>query len=331
MADVTKPGPERVTLTLEPGVTYQLHTARVAVGPGTHTTNPAYLTRETTQTGEDVVLEVRDRYNNAVPNSDTNQNLTVNVSTGRSQVADADGLKTVGQDGRVTFDVTVPSGAINFTLQNTSRSLSTANRSVNTSVTALGAADNGGNKNTNNQDGTIDGSESSCVTEVVNSGTNKGSEFISFDIKNSRDCGDSITIQKFGINYSGSKDNGPIMLVRDPSSDDLSKDNVVKITGGNAEGKYKPEDGIHQFDGGEIQSLDTGYTINQNTSATVGLFYLSNGDENNNQKKAIAFQEANGERVTTDRPDKPHIEVSLVFKDGSVADIYIDASNGFNS
>ena len=45
VTDATKPGPERVTLTPEPGVTYRLHTARVAVGPDTHTTEPAYLTR----------------------------------------------------------------------------------------------------------------------------------------------------------------------------------------------------------------------------------------------------------------------------------------------
>jgi hypothetical protein len=138
VTDVTKPGPERIALALEPGVTYQLRTARVAVGPGTYTTDPAYLTSETTQTGEDVVLEARDWYGNPVPNSDTNRNLTVNVSTGRGQVADKDGLKAVGEDGRVVFDVTAASGAINFTLQNTSRPLSAANRSVNTSVAALG-------------------------------------------------------------------------------------------------------------------------------------------------------------------------------------------------
>lgn len=154
-------------------------------------------------------MAVRDRYNNSVPNSDTNQNLTVNVSTGRGQVADKDGRNAVGEDGRAGFDVTAASGAINFTLQNTSRSLSTANRSVNTSVVALGAVNDGGSGDdgdTSDESGVTGGNQSNCVTNTTASG---GSDryLLSFDLTNSGNC-DSITLTKFGPAYDSNGNSG---------------------------------------------------------------------------------------------------------------------------
>lgn len=106
----------RVSILLKNG-TYRLRTALVGIGTGAEAPGPAYLTRVNPDGGADVAVEVRDRFNNPVPNSRVDGTLTVNVTSG-TDVLDPNNV-TVGEDGRATFD-TVGSGSVNLTLEDAS-------------------------------------------------------------------------------------------------------------------------------------------------------------------------------------------------------------------
>lgn len=328
VSSVRKPGPERITLTFEPGVTYQLHTARVTVGPGTHTTDAAYLTRDTTQSDEDVVLEVRDGYNNPVPNADTNQNLTVNVSTGRGQVADSDGLKAVGEDGRVAFDVTVPSGAINLTLQHTSRSLSAANSSVNTSVAELGVESNGYTNDTGDEGESIDGTQSDCVTNVTtNSDGSNG--ILSFDITNGRSC-DSLTVEKVGVAYDSNGGTEFGFVDQSLTNDEREAEIVISGSGeGSFDGDKSKNNGEGKGKGqtvstdGSYNTLESFATIPAGGGSNVAIGYVTDDDGDS----AGEFEYTD---ITTGESNRPtgtkYFTVKLNFGDGSVTKVYLDAT-----
>jgi hypothetical protein len=114
-------GLSEITLTFESG-TYQLRMAKVGVGSGATAEEAAYLTDvrgdgRTLQQGEtiDLVVAVRDRFNNPVP--DVTVNATVADGTVESEA-------TTGDDGAVSFEYTAPSGAsgevaVNFSYAST--------------------------------------------------------------------------------------------------------------------------------------------------------------------------------------------------------------------
>ncbi|ESS06148.1 MAG: hypothetical protein A07HB70_01697 [uncultured archaeon A07HB70] len=93
------PGEDAVNLSFDGGVTYRLRTALVGVGSLGPPPGPAYVTTETDDDG--VTVEVRDRYNNPVPNSRVSENLTM---TSNDTAVLSPTNVTVGEDGQAAFD-----------------------------------------------------------------------------------------------------------------------------------------------------------------------------------------------------------------------------------
>jgi hypothetical protein len=93
------PGRPAVELALDSGVTYRLRTALVGVGTATSAPGPAYVTA--VDGDDDVTVEVRDRYNNAVPNSRIDDTLYVNATENRSLIADP--RVKISEDGQAAF------------------------------------------------------------------------------------------------------------------------------------------------------------------------------------------------------------------------------------
>ena len=96
-----------LTVTLEPGRTYDLKMARVGVGTGV-TDEPAHyltsvdgLTTATTGTTQTFTVEVRDEYNNPV----SGQEVTFDADEGNVRPV---GDRRSDEDGRVTFEYTAP-------------------------------------------------------------------------------------------------------------------------------------------------------------------------------------------------------------------------------
>ncbi|MFB6303234.1 MAG: hypothetical protein ABEH78_10295 [Haloferacaceae archaeon] len=115
----------RVTILLKSG-SYRLRTALVGIGTGAEAPGPAYLTTVDPKGGADVAVEVRDRFNNPVPNSRVDGNLTVNVTSGGDVLEPAN--VTVGEDGRAQFTYAGDTGTANLTLfEDGARALDTAN------------------------------------------------------------------------------------------------------------------------------------------------------------------------------------------------------------
>lgn len=99
-------GADAVQLTLEAEESYRLRTAAVGVGTGLSTPGPAYLTsvtdgEPTLRPGDEVVVEVRDRYNNPVDPTTVPGGLRVNVTNGTGLVERAN--VSVDSDGRARF------------------------------------------------------------------------------------------------------------------------------------------------------------------------------------------------------------------------------------
>jgi hypothetical protein len=100
-------GADAVQLTLEADETYRLRTAAVGVGTGLSTPDPAYLTNvtdgePTLRPGDEVVVEVRDRYNNPVDPTTVAGGLRANVTNGTGLVANTN--VRVDPDGRARFE-----------------------------------------------------------------------------------------------------------------------------------------------------------------------------------------------------------------------------------
>ncbi|MFB6080482.1 MAG: hypothetical protein ABEJ81_05750 [Haloferacaceae archaeon] len=150
-----------VRLELDGDTTYRLRTALVGVGTGAEAPGAAYLTRVKPTGGADVAVEVRDRFNDPVPESRVDGNLTVAVTSGASRL-DPDGV-AVGEDGRATFTYAGETGAVTLTLErNGTPVLDAANGSVTVEVTDAdlsggggGGGDVGANINPNRTDGVV--------------------------------------------------------------------------------------------------------------------------------------------------------------------------------
>uniref|UniRef100_UPI00260268D3 PKD domain-containing protein n=1 Tax=Halorientalis sp. TaxID=1931229 RepID=UPI00260268D3 len=109
-----------ITLTLEPAE-YDLTMTKVGVGTGATDESDAYLTAVTTDpsstTGStsEVVLEVRDQYNNPV------EGVTVEGGVAPGEDGSVDGQDQSDDDGRVQFEYTAPgttgTNQLNFSLQ----------------------------------------------------------------------------------------------------------------------------------------------------------------------------------------------------------------------
>ncbi|MFB6126636.1 MAG: hypothetical protein ABEJ79_04980 [Halolamina sp.] len=103
-----------LTLRLEPGVTYRLRMAEVAVGTGASEPEPTYLRKQrgdgatvTENTGQTLTVEVRDEYDNPAESG------TVNVTLDGPGSLNAPGEPTltnvsVGEDGEVELDYEAP-------------------------------------------------------------------------------------------------------------------------------------------------------------------------------------------------------------------------------
>lgn len=96
-----------ISLRLSQGTTFTLSLARVGVGTAPDDTNATYLTTvdplaETLDNGttDEVVVEVRDEYNNPVSGVEVNTTSSANLSVSSPSAG------TTGSDGRVTFLVT---------------------------------------------------------------------------------------------------------------------------------------------------------------------------------------------------------------------------------
>jgi len=98
VVSVTQAGENQVRVVLEDGVEYSLRAAKIGIGSQTADTDAAYITRvgdSTVRVGDPVTFEVRDEYNNPVPNAD------VTVSGG---TVDGSATQSTGSDGRVTYE-----------------------------------------------------------------------------------------------------------------------------------------------------------------------------------------------------------------------------------
>ncbi|GAA0645009.1 PA14 domain-containing protein [Salarchaeum japonicum] len=110
VVSVTQAGENEVQVVLEGGVEYTLRAAKIGVGSQTVDTEAAYITRvgnDTVRVGDPVTFEVRDEYNNPVPNAD------VSVSGG-DVVGSRD--KSTGSDGRVTYEFSAVSSSARATI-----------------------------------------------------------------------------------------------------------------------------------------------------------------------------------------------------------------------
>ncbi|RXK51578.1 PKD domain-containing protein [Halorientalis pallida] len=113
-------GTYEITLTLESGE-YDLTMTKVGVGTGTTDESDAYLTAATTDPSvttdstTDIVLEVRDQYNNPV------EGVTVEGGVAPGDGGTVDGQAVSEDDGRVQFEYEAPSSTgteqLNFSLQ----------------------------------------------------------------------------------------------------------------------------------------------------------------------------------------------------------------------
>ena len=158
-------GADAVQLTLEADETYRLRTAAVGVGTGLSTPDPAYLTNvtdgePTLRPGDEVVVEVRDRYNNPVDPTTVAGGLRANVTTGAGLVERAN--VTVDPDGRARFEYVGGAGtddALNVRLVGRTG----ARYEVRFAVTGGGTvSDDGGNES-----GLSDGTEQAGRSLVV--------------------------------------------------------------------------------------------------------------------------------------------------------------------
>jgi len=140
------PGRDAVRLAFDGGVTYRLRAALVGVGSVGAPPGPAYVTAERGDDG--VTVEVRDRYNNPVPNSRVPENLTVrNNDTAVLSPANV----TVDENGQAAFDY-AGAGTANLTLVDGSGTpvLDAANGSAVTTVTSDDLGDSNGNGSDSN-------------------------------------------------------------------------------------------------------------------------------------------------------------------------------------
>lgn len=104
---VEQTGPHQVSIVLEPGVVYEFRLAKVGVGSGVSDTDARYIVDETgngtsvTENGtQQLVVEVRDRFNNPVSNVSVQAQVTSSAGTDdavspSSRVTDADGRAVI--------------------------------------------------------------------------------------------------------------------------------------------------------------------------------------------------------------------------------------------
>jgi len=136
-----------VTVELEGGVTYDLRMAKVGVGSGTVDPGKAYVVDvrgdgASVGTGDtqQLVVEVRDRYNNPVSGVTVRNDSSGTVTAG-SLDAEA---KTTGSDGRVTFEYTGSSAGTDTVVFNVSDDASPTARELASFEVAVTSSATGG-------------------------------------------------------------------------------------------------------------------------------------------------------------------------------------------
>ena len=114
--NVTEPCNDELTITFEPGTTYDLRLAKVAISGGVGDEPPAYLTKVGPASpavqpgGTDLTVELRDRYNNPVAGKEISFRITggnAAFSNGATGTTDADGRVTVTVDPTDNTSLTV--------------------------------------------------------------------------------------------------------------------------------------------------------------------------------------------------------------------------------
>ncbi|MFB6361651.1 MAG: hypothetical protein ABEH59_10065 [Halobacteriales archaeon] len=112
---VSQPRPELVSIVLEPGVTYELALAKVSLGPGSGTPEPRYLTALTGNNPSvpeggtwQLVVEVRDRFNNPVSNVSVRAIIANSANGSDPAEAVAPGSRPTDIRGRAAFVYTAP-------------------------------------------------------------------------------------------------------------------------------------------------------------------------------------------------------------------------------
>lgn len=206
-----EPGRDAVTLAFDPGVTYRLRAALVGVGSLGAPPGPAYVTAETGDDG--VTVEVRDRYNNPVPNSRVPENLTL---TSNDTAVLSPTNATVGEDGRAAFDY-AGTGTANLTLVNGSGTplRDAANGSAVATVTAAdvgdGTGDDGGNGTEINPPDGVVLTDATIVGQESGKGKGKGqlSPEVELTFENRASSTSNITEARLNFYQVGDPDTGP--------------------------------------------------------------------------------------------------------------------------
>ena len=151
---VTQTGPDRVTIRLEPGVTYELRLAKVGVGSGATPEGPKYVVDvegDDTSVIEDgtqrLVVEVRDRFNNPVSNVTVTAAITASANASDPNEDVSPTSATTGANGRAAFTYTAPTdvdGAQDVDVEVSFAGDGTANESVTFDVRVIDADGSGG-------------------------------------------------------------------------------------------------------------------------------------------------------------------------------------------
>jgi hypothetical protein len=272
-------GADAVRLTLEANETYRIRTAAVGVGTGLSTPDPAYLTNvtdgePTLRPGDEVVVEVRDRYNNPVDPTTVAGGLRANVTNGTGLVERAN--VTVDPDGRARFEYVGGAGtdeALNVRLVGRTG----ARYEVRFAVTGAGNVTGGGqeggvggNINPNRTDAVVlDGA--TIEPEINNGGGNKGTSNVSISLRN-LDANEARDIEQARFNFYDVDQRTGKGNNRDrPQSVKLSNRTLRSATNG---GQYRTIDPITVPAGGtktfEVQFYE-------NTGGT-DLFDVVDGD-----------------------------------------------------
>ncbi|WP_435068769.1 hypothetical protein [Haloplanus sp. C73] len=198
VTSVTKTG-DTVRIQLEANRTYRLRTALVGVGSGGETPQPAYVTNVTeTNTslarGTPLVVEVRDRYNNPVDPTTYPDDMTVNVTEGRSLV-DVN-RTTVAPDGRAQVRYTGGEGQITLTVERLSGPESEVTFNV-TERTAAGGGGGGGGSGPGTPNLRV------RVDDLTNINTNAPNYIVSYDASNANGQFDRVEVTFSSQNGGG--------------------------------------------------------------------------------------------------------------------------------
>ncbi|XGI84187.1 hypothetical protein ACEU6E_02755 [Halorutilales archaeon Cl-col2-1] len=302
-------GLNKLEITLESDKTYNLRMAEVGIQQGREV--PEYYLTDiegnNTDGSQNLVAEVRDKYNNPV--SGVTVNASVKQDEGNFSNGDNFTVKTSDASGQTTFDYTASDSTgtieVNVSMDsNASKAGSNfqprqkENVTFYLDITSGGDDGDGGN-------GGGDGTESaSCVQGITDEGSGN-TKTLRFSITNSGSC-NSITVDQFSIN---SKNEADVLDFIQEFEYDRGE---VEVTGdGTGYADANDEPGFDFNTDGTFYSFDSKPTIPSGGTSTFDMGYF-NGDDNNKMKYDL-----NGDDIT----------VILEFSDGSQKEVTFEVTN----